>query len=276
MTEPATEPAPESLKPKNYRPTSGLLLCFFSASYYRHVLTAWTGFALRFLLMVSVVFAGLVVSGEHRKVMTFLQSAGIEQVAHSMPLLTIEKGKLSTAAGGVEAVADEAGHRVVVVDPKDSIANFDDAHALVLLQSEYFTVRKASLKLKYASLVKDGTISGAQIIGQLKELANASLLPLAVAVALFCFVMTAIKAMLLAFVLKSLKLPHSFVDASRLLIVAFTPSTLLTGLTLFLNLKLVEWDAYLFNCISIAYIIFAFRACRGLKTNKPTGVGTST
>ena len=255
---------PKAAAARDFNMFQGLWLCFGSAVFYRCVLNKWKGMALRFLLLVSMVFSTMTVGGIYLKVMSFLESPSTVAVAQGMPMLKIKQGEMSTASGELQLVLDDQRKTAVVIDPKDTLSDLEQAAAPVLLQSKTFTFqlpKQKPIKMKYKSLLTDSDVSGVGILTQLKDLASAVPLLVAVIMTLFAFLMTMLKSLVLALLLRAFRMRQSYIDCSRLLIVAFCPALLLSGLLTLSRLPLGDWDAHLFNGISLLYIIFAFRSC---------------
>lgn len=246
---------------------TGLWQSFYSRTYYQNAYKLGSGFGLRYLLFVSMIFGVLASSGFYLRAMTVIKAPDINQVLHAMPTLTIKDGVMSTATNTTERLIHPGSKSTVVilVDPKDSIK--EEAAAPVVLRSHDFVIQMPGRKpmvLPYKRLIADGDITGDAIIKQMTALANSLLIPIVVLAMVISFSFTFTKAMIVALILRAFKTNYSFADAVRLLLVASTPSILLSGLGIFANVHLGPMDTHLFNGIFVLYAIFAFRVCAQL------------
>jgi hypothetical protein len=263
----------EDKKPCRQPFFDGLWRSFGQEEFYVRVARDWQGFALRYLLLVSIVFALLVAAGRYIRTMDFLESPACQKMFAGMPDCRLQNAVLSTAGSRLVELrlADRPGN-VLVIDSQDKLCKFEDAHALVLLQSKQITIGTVSghrpIKTGYRRFFQDGEISGAGIIKLLRGLVNAAVLPVAVVLIIYTVLTVLAKSMLLAFLLRLFGLSHTFAAATRLIVAASTPSMLLSGAAVLLNMHFGSFEDPLFTTIFFVYVIFAFRACRRQKIDR--------
>ncbi|MBX9690440.1 MAG: DUF1189 family protein, partial [Candidatus Obscuribacterales bacterium] len=182
------------------------------------------------------------------------------------PEMKLSDGKISTLESRVLAFRLPAySENLLVIDPKNTIKSFEDAHARVLLQEEKFLLLLPSgspVTLGYKRFFPDGIYRAAELQARFLGLVQASLVPLGIFVLLSNFSFCLIKSIVLALLLKIFKLKLRFLTLVRLLIVSCSPASLLSGLMIFSNLRFEKIEGPLFFVISSAYIILSLSAQR--------------
>ncbi len=252
---------------KKYGLVEGLWCSFTDPQFYKFVLNSWHGIGLRYVCILAVIFACAFTSAEYFKVMSNLSAPESETMFHGMPTLLFKNGSMSTAsADGKLVVMKKEGFdkNVIVIDPNDTLS-FEDAGAPVLLQSKQFIVqmmpKRKPLTLKYANFLHDKQMTGMDILNQLKSLANSSVLPIFLFVYVVTFALIFARAIVFALIMKLFRTKHSFAGATRLIVVASTPSLLLAALVAWLNIQGV-WQHPIYAFLFFLYFGLSFRWCR--------------
>lgn len=257
---------------------TGVCKSFFSKAFYSQVSLKWTGCGLLYLLLISCLFSLSITAARYFSVADCLGSSGLEEVFKSMPELDIKNGELSTLRQDLIVLRLKSKQAsaidLIVIDPKNTISNFEQAKAPVLLQSKTFYVQlkpgRAATKLKYSQFFKDGKIEGQKILNQLKDLANVLLLPFFVLIASLHFSFVLTRSLLIALFLKLFRMKTGFKSILRLLIVASTPSSLMTAISMALSWDFGNFEQPLFSTLFLAYAVFAFHSARTAVPNKDT------
>ncbi|MBX9723717.1 MAG: DUF1189 domain-containing protein [Candidatus Obscuribacterales bacterium] len=253
---------------RKYLLLEGLTSSFADPAFYKSVARDWHGLGLRYLVILSVVFSTVFVTTEYVKVMTVLASPETESMFKSMPVLKVRNGVFSTVDGNVREFKLASSNNVLVVlDPKDTIpaAASSASTAPVMLQSKSFILNlsgRKPLSLFYPLFVRDKELTGSGLLEQLKNLANAVLIPLFLAVYCYNFLWVLSRSLVVALFAKLFKTSHSFATSTRLVVAASTPSVLVAALVFWLQIHLGKFESPLFATIFFVYVTLAFRWCR--------------
>lgn len=254
-----------------------LLRSFYDSNCYISVARDWRGLSVTYLVLLTVVFCSLVVGGLFYRVVSTLCSANVAAMMDSMPQLKFTNGAMSTVSGErVDITNPSSGKVFLIVDPKDSVSDFESTDAKVLLQSKNIFVNlrnsearpskpdtlKKPTAIPLAKLYKNEELDGKQILDQLKNLANASVLPIFLLLSIGSFLFILFKSILLAVLLKLLRSRHSILGATRLIIMATTPSLILSGLSILVGLHFGKFESSIFTGLFFGYVWLAFFFCR--------------
>jgi hypothetical protein len=243
-----------------------LVRSFFDSNCYVRVARDWTGISITYLLVLTVVFCSLVVGGLYYRVVSTLCSESVVSMMDTMPRIQFKNGVMSTVSGErVDVANPKTGKTFLIVDPKDTLSNFESTGARVLLQSKNVHVLLQSDKpatLPLAKLYKDEELDGKQVLGQLKNLANASVLPIFLLLSMGSFLFILVKSLMLAVLLKLLRSRHSILGATRLIIMATTPSLILSGLCILAGIHFGKAESSIFTGLFFGYVWLAFFFCR--------------
>lgn len=254
-----------------------LLRSFYDSNCYISVARDWRGVSATYLLLLTVVFCSLVVGGLFYRVVSTLCSANVAAMMDSMPQLKFTNGVMSTVSGErVDITNPSSGRVFLIVDPKDSVSDFESTDAKVLLQSKNIFVNlrnsearpskpetlKKPTAIPLAKLYNNEELDGKEVLSQLKNLANASVLPIFLLLSIGSFLFILFKSILLAVLLKLLRSRHSILGATRLIIMATTPSLILSGLSILAGLHFGKFESSIFTALFFGYVWLAFFFCR--------------
>ena len=214
------------------------------------------------------------------KVVSLLSSPDVIKLSEQIPRLKIVEGKLSTADGArVDVVYPATGKVLLIVDPLDTLPSLPsepdqairkasgsgfDSGAAVLIQSKKMIFRlpgRAAKSIPISRLFRNADLTGPQILRQLKDLANVYVLPIFLFFLVACPIFVLMKSYIIALLMKLFRLDHSVVAATRLIIVASTPSMLLSGLSVALSIHLGQFEGFIFSAIFFVYVWLAFFFC---------------
>ncbi|MBX9571597.1 MAG: DUF1189 family protein [Candidatus Obscuribacterales bacterium] len=239
---------------------------FFDSNCYVSVARDWSGISVTYLLLLTVLFCSLVVGGMYYRVVQTLSSAEVVSMMEQMPRLHFKNGVMSTASGDrVDLIYPKSGSLFMIVDPRDTVADIGSTGATVLVQSKNVTVHlhsKEPAVIPLSKIYKDTDLDGKQILGQIKSLANATVLPIFLILNIGSFLFILFKSMMLALLLKLLRTRHSIFAATRLIIMATTPSLILSGLSIIAQIHFGKAESGIFTGIFFGYVWLAFFFCR--------------
>ena len=256
-------------KEKTYNALSAIFFSFGSRDFYMAAGSQWRGLALGYLLLVSIIFSCLVTGAQYFKIAAKLYSPEIETLFHSMPDMTLQNGKIMGVEKPVQLQIPGQTVNIVVIDPENKYADLESANAIVLMQKEQFIFRTKAerqvLKLPYRHFFRDGRFSGPGILQQLRDMANVAIIPLGIVIGSVNFIFVLCRSLLIAALLKLFKYRTKFGTACRLLVVASTPATLLTGISLLTGIHLAEFEDAIFALLFFGYAFFAFYSCRSIE-----------
>jgi hypothetical protein len=249
---------------------------FFDSDCYVSAARDWSGISVTYLLVLTLVFCSLVVGGLFYRVVSTLCSANVVAMMDSVPRLKFNNGVMSTVSGErVDITNPGSGKTFLIVDPKDTVNDMESTDAKVLLQSKNIFVNlrsdapsakpstsKKPTAIPLAKLYNNEELDGKQVLSQLKNLANASVLPIFLLLSIGSFLFILFKSLLLAVLLKLLRSRHSILGATRLIIMATTPSLILSGVSILAGLHFGKFESSIFTALFFGYVWLAFFFCR--------------
>lgn len=239
---------------------------FFDSSCYVSVARDWTGIGFTYLLLLTFLFCTLVIGGIYYRVLQTLASTEVVTMLDQMPTLSIKNGVMRTASGDrVDLIYPKTGKVFLIIDPKDTVSDIQTTDATVMVQSKNVQVHLQSKQptvFPLSKIYKDRELDGKQIRIQILNLANATVLPIFLIMNIGSFLFVLFKSMLLAVLLKLLRTPHSILAATRLILMATTPSLLLSGLSILAQIHFGKYESGIFTVLFFAYCWLAFFFCR--------------
>ena len=183
-----------------------------------------------------------------------------------VPKMQIKNGVMSTVSGDrVELVYPKSGRLFLIIDPKDTIPDIKSTDATVMLQSKNVSVHlrsKDSTVFPLSKIYQNTELNGKKILDQVQGLANVTVLPIYLVLVIGSFLFILFKSMLLAVLLKLLRTRHSILAATRLIIMATTPSLILSGLSILTQIHFGKAESGIFTGIFFGYVWLAFFFCR--------------
>lgn len=259
---------------RRYGALEALWRSFFDPDCYVSVARDWRSVALGYLAIQVTVFSFLVAFGIYMKITNALSSESVHKMIEQIPVMTINNGTMSTESAervdiysstAGSAPDDRSGRLFMVVDPNNTIASIESTGALVLVQSKklQFKLRgRRAQTLPLAKIFHDQKLSGSKLLQQVRDLVNITAVPVAIFLYLSSFVFVWGKAAFLALIMKLLQTKHSFAAATRLIIVASTPSMIISGISVIGSFYLGKYEGTIFTGLFLIYVWLAFYFCR--------------
>jgi len=248
---------------KRYSFFHGLVLSFFSKSFYRDVAQYWRGTGLAYMLLILAIFwipTAIKMYSGFKKFVDNDSASFTKQI----PAITIKNGQVSTDVATPYFINDEDGTPVAIIDTTGQYKTLDDTSARILVTKNKAVVKgTADTRIYDLSNVQSFYVDRARVEGWF-AIAKKWFIPMFYPMALlFSFIFRAIQILIYALIglafANMLHVKLEYKTLMRLAAVALTPVLVLDLVLEFVPLRIPLWSV-LGVLIGLGYLFFAIKS----------------
>lgn len=246
-----------------------LYLSFFSKDLYRETASKWSGFALVYLLVLTVLTSIPMTLTLHREIAHGIDTYGA-QFTGQIPTLKFTPGGTVVDAKMPVFIKDPAdGKNMIIIDTTGTVTELPDEHTKLLLMKDRVIVRKSEAETRIYDL---SWISGEYILDKgtvesikdfIRNWTAAVIFPFMVlGIYIFRIFQVLFNAVLAVMICSFVNVKIAYADLISLAAVSFTPALILDAAFTFTGIPFPpgNWGWFI---IAMGYLTFSIKANRG-------------